>query len=128
MLFVGDALQLPPIEPTNAKDKDDDDNERAKGRTKKGEDFFFRAEEWQDSTWVQRVVLLTRNLRQAEDPEYAETLERMAKNALNSGDEPRFRNAVLKGGLEEALDPDALPGVLRVFHRRTQCRWFAESA
>ena len=53
MLFVGDALQLPPIEPSNAKDKDDDDNERAKGRTKKGQDFFFRAEEWQDGTWVQ---------------------------------------------------------------------------
>ena len=114
VVFVGDLQQLPPIERHRDRNREVD------------ADFFFEAPEWRDGTWVQRKVLLTHNWRQAADPAYAATLERMANNALTEEDERLFAGAVLDGGFAAATDPSVLPGVLRVFNTRQLCREFAD--
>lgn len=120
VVFVGDLQQLPPIDRRRRRIQD------GTGETREA-DLFFDATEWQDGTWVQRKLLLTRNWRQSKDPKYAATLERMANNALTEEDERLFRGAVLDEGYMGAVNPSVLPGVLRVFNTRAQCAAFSDS-
>ena len=113
MLLVGDSQQLPPV--TNDRD----------GNAEMA--LFFEADEWQRGEWVQRTVLLTENLRQSDDPAYADMLERMAHNALTPDDERAFQGAVLDDGYAAATNPAVLPGVLRVFNRLRECKAFSDA-
>lgn len=108
LLYIGDFQQMPPI----------------------SNDYLFKHPKWKLPTfvggYVDVVLYLEVNIRQREDFRYAKMLERMARNAMKSEDETLFREAVIAGGPTAMRDPLSLPGVLRVFNKRDECKTFSK--
>lgn len=109
IIFVGDFQQLPPVG----------------SGTRQNPIYLFENDKWKTTTsrqgWVDRVLHLNVNIRQEGDVEYGRLLDRMAMNCLTSEDEDILSRCVLRpadgvSGLEVALNPYVMPGVLRVFN------------
>ena len=115
VVFVGDFQQLPPVYRKPRSGREHPIYLFQHGKLTQGTD---------DGGWVDKVVHLKANIRQENDPAYAQMLARMAKNAMAQKDRDLLKRCVLKpardNGVDAAFDPLVLPGVMRVFNRNAQ--------
>ena len=117
MVFVGDFQQLPPVG----------------SGTRQNPIYLFENEKWKTRTacqgWVDRVLHLKTNIRQEGDVEYGRLLDRMVENNLTAEDEELLQKCVLRpangmSGLQAALNPRVMPGVMRVFNSQRLIKQF----
>ena len=108
MVFVCDFQQLPPVG----------------SGTRQNPVYLFENRKWTTKTskggWIDRVLLLTTNIRQEGDIEYGALLDRMATNSLSDNDVSLLRKCVLKStdgsdGKALAMNPYVMPFVPRIF-------------
>lgn len=109
MVSVGDFQQLPPVG----------------SGTRQNPIYLFENIKWTTRTsrqgWVDRVLHLKVNIRQEGDTRYGELLDRMTMNDLTLEDLDLLDQCVMRpanggSGLEAALNPLVMPGVIRVFN------------